>query len=175
MIRKRLIEICEALSLLDENEISVAIQILKATKSRGNFVWIAGNGGSAATAGHFANDLLKMCRIKAIAASDMIPVVTAYGNDHGWERMFANALKALINPGDVIVLISCSGNSRNILEVANEFQADHDIIVLTGEGSGELARKNSAACIRAMSNDITVQEDVHSIVCHEIVRSILNG
>lgn len=175
MLRKRLVEICEALSLLDENEISIAVQILKAAKSRGNPVWIAGNGGSAATAAHFANDLLKMCRVKAINVSGMTPVVTAYGNDHGWERMYANALKVLISPGDVVILISCSGNSQNILEVANEFQSEHDIIVLTGEGDGQLAKKNTAACIKVISDDITVVEDVHSIVCHEIARSVANG
>lgn len=175
MLRKRLVEICEALSLLDENEISIAVQILKAAKNRGNFVWIAGNGGSAATSAHFANDLLKMCHIKAIDVGGMTPTVTAFGNDHGWERMYANTIKALINPGDVIILISCSGNSKNILEVANEFQSNHDIIVLTGTGDGELARKNTSACIKVMSDDITVQEDVHSIVCHEIARSIANG
>lgn len=174
MIRKRLVNVCEALSLLDEGQISAAVQVLKKAKSRGNFVWIAGNGGSAATASHFANDLLKMCGIKASALPRMTPTVTAYGNDHGWERMYVNALKVLISPGDVIILISCSGNSRNILEVANEFQSEYDIIVLTGTGDGELARKNTAACIRAMSDDITVQEDVHSIVSHEIARSITN-
>lgn len=175
MIRKRLVEICETLSLLDENEISIAIQILKMAGRRGNFVWIVGNGGSAATSAHFANDLLKMCHVKAMDVGGMTPVVTAYGNDHGWERMYANTLKSLVSPGDVIVLISCSGNSRNILEVANEFRAENDVIALTGNGDGELAKKNTAACIKVMSDDITVQEDVHSIVCHEIARSIQDG
>lgn len=175
MIRKRLVEICETLSLLDENELSIAIQILKGARSRGNFVWIMGNGGSAATAAHFANDLLKMCHIKAVGVNEMTPTVTAYGNDHGWERMFANTLKPLVGPGDIIVLISCSGSSRNILAVADEFRATNDMIVLTGDGDGEIVKKAAAACILAMSGDITVQEDVHSIVCHEIVRSIVDG
>lgn len=174
MLRKRLIEICEALSLLDENQISAAVQVLKAARERSSFVWIAGNGGSAATSAHFANDLLKMCAIKAIDLCGMTPVVTAYGNDHGWERMYANALHVLISPGDVIVLISCSGNSRNVLDVANEFQTAHDIIILTGADGGKLARKNTSACIAVMSDDITIQEDVHSIVCHEIARNITN-
>lgn len=174
MIRKRLVEVCESLSMLDPVEIERAVNILREAKKRNSFVWIMGNGGSAATASHFANDLLKMCKVKAVDISGMTPVTLAFGNDHGWERMFANTVLALANPDDVLVVISCSGNSPNILSVVSAVDKYCYRIALTGP-DGKLSLMHNNACIRAMSDDITVQEDVHSIVCHEIAWSLKDG
>ena len=88
-------EVSEALSKLDQDQIKKAVDILRIAKDVDSFVWILGNGGSAATASHFANDLLKMAGIRAIAIPDMTPTVTAYGNDNGWENMFGTMLSGL--------------------------------------------------------------------------------
>ena len=71
--------------------------------------WVIGNGGSAATASHFANDLFKMGRLRAVPLADLTPLSTAYGNDHGWKSMYADPLKGLMGREDVLIAISCSG------------------------------------------------------------------
>lgn len=173
MIRKRLVDVCESLSLLDNAELDFAIRLLKDARERGSFVWIVGNGGSAATAAHFANDLLKMCHVRAVDVGGMTPVTLAFGNDHGWENMFANTLSALVSPDDVVVVISCSGNSPNILCAVDAVGFQCKLIALTGPDGG-LTKKNVDACIRVMANEITVQEDIHLVVCHEIAWSLRN-
>jgi D-sedoheptulose 7-phosphate isomerase len=170
---KRLGKICEALSLLNISELERAVQLLKEARARGSFVWIIGNGGSAATSAHFANDLLKMCHIRAVDVSGMTPTTLAFGNDHGWERMFANALLPLISPNDVLVAISCGGNSPNILAAVDAFGNHGKIIAITGP-DGKLSKKDVDACLSVRADDITVQEDVHLILCHEIAWMLTN-
>lgn len=172
-VSHRLMQICESLSLLDEDEIEKAVGILQGAKDRNNFVWIIGNGGSAATASHFANDLLKMRGVKAIDLGSMTPLTLACGNDLGWENMFSVPLKRLAVSGDVLISISCSGNSENILNAARSVNRECYRIAITGP-DGKLSEMENDACIRAMADEITVQEDVHSIVCHEISQRIRN-
>lgn len=168
-------QVCEALSLTNESKVERAIEILRLVAQAGGTVWLAGNGGSAATCNHFANDLVKMAKIKAVDMTHMVSTVMAYGNDHGWDRMFSNPFLALCGPWDAVVGISCSGNSPNVvnlLEAANCHK-----IGLTGPGDNKMARMISDpnVCILALSDEITVQEDVHSIICHSIVRSLAHG
>lgn len=173
-MKSRLSDLYEALSLLDGAQIASAIKMLKQAREHDSFVWIAGNGGSAATASHFANDLLKMCHIKAIDISGMTPITTAFGNDCGWEHMFSSTIQGLAKGDDVIVLITCSGNSKNILSVISSLE-NMNIIVMTGEGAGEISKYTFPVFINAMSDEITVQEDIHSIACHEISWRIAHG
>lgn len=164
-------EICEAFSLVDDGQILRAIEILTTIRAAGGTVWIAGNGGSAATASHFANDLTKMGRVKAICISDMTPTTLAYGNDDGWEFMFSNALEAHIGNKDAVVGISCSGNSPNIIAFLHMAKSRFKI-GLTGPGVSRMSQMYTDVLIRAMADDITAQEDVHSAVCHAIARSL---
>ena len=124
-----------ALLVLNVYEIEKAIRILKEVRDSGGFVWIVGNGGSAATASHFANDLEKMASVRAIAVPDMMSKVLAYGNDNGWERMFSDVIQRNIGVNDAVVLISCSGNSPNVVHVAKD-HAHNRMIVLTGNDEG---------------------------------------
>lgn len=173
-ITKHFSEVCESLSLVNDQDILRAVQIMRTVKAAGGTVWLAGNGGSAATASHFANDLTKMGKVKAIAISDMVPTTLAYGNDDGWPSMFSNTLEAHISAKDAVIGISCSGNSQNIVSflamAKNRFK-----IGLTGPGVNKLSQMNMDVVIRGMADDITVIEDVHSIVCHSIARSLRDG
>ena len=152
----------------------VAIKTLEEARERGSMVYLMGNGGSAATASHFANDLTKVCAIRAVAISDLMALVLAYGNDDGWQNMFAHALKVYRKPGDVLVVFSCSGYSGNVLEAAKMWYPDDDIIAFTGnDRESKLSTKvQLSALVTVDDPDIMVQESVHLAVCHAIVSSL---
>lgn len=162
-----------SLSRLDFDQIQKAIELLReAHKNRSN-VWIVGNGGSASTASHLASDLYKMCNIRALSVPDMVPTMLAYGNDTGWRNMFVGAFGKLYTPGDVLVAISCSGNSDNVVACAE--MVEKPIILLTGnDPKCKLAQMEPDAVVYVESDDITIQESCHSVVCHAIAR-ILSG
>lgn len=168
-----IMSVFDVLNMVDEAEAQKAIEILRNARNRGSNVWLAGNGGSASNASHFANDLVKICHIKAICLNELVSTTTAYGNDHGWERMYANAAQLLQKSLDVLVLFSCSGNSLNIVHLAREFGNVGDIILFTGLGDGKLPKEGPwSAMLKVMHDDIAVQESAHSVLCHAIVRSL---
>lgn len=162
------------LSLVDPKRIVEAVEILNGVRSTYRTVWIVGNGGSAATASHFANDLWKMAKIKAVAVPSLIPIVTAYGNDNGWDNMFADVLKHKFEPGDVLVAISCSGRSKNVVEAVKKvLEWQENVIAITGAGidSNVLAQLDVTK-ILVTDIDIKVQEDVHLAICHAIITAL---
>jgi D-sedoheptulose 7-phosphate isomerase len=136
--------------------------------------YIVGNGGSAATASHMMNDLNKFTciagqpRFRAVALTDNVPLMTAIGNDIDYADIFSEPLRNLVLPGDVVLAISGSGNSPNIvkaMETAKELGAV--TIGLCGSPGGRLAL---AADIRVVipSTRIGQQEDGHLILNHAI-------
>ena len=164
-------QVDEAMSLVDDTEIRRALEVIRSVKRGGGTVWLAGNGGSAATASHFANDLSKMAHVKAIALSDMTSTTLAHGNDEGWDRMFSNALLGQMRAGDAVVGISCSGNSENVVSFLGMIEREK-MIGLVGPGVSKISEMRPAALIRAMADEITVIEDVHLIICHAMTRSL---
>lgn len=96
--------------------------------SLADYVYIAGNGGSASTANHFANDLVKMCGIKAISLCSNEAVVMSYANDDGYENIFSEQLKVFMKRLDLLVTISGSGTSKNIIkaiETTNDLKGNY--------------------------------------------------
>src|SRR5437667_2418165 len=97
------------------------VAVLEETYRQGRRIFIMGNGGSAATASHFALDLAKNTimpgapRVKAISLTDHVPLITACSNDTAYEYVFAEQLANMIEPGDVVIGISTSGNSPNVV------------------------------------------------------------
>lgn len=89
-------------------------KIINAIK-KSEYVYIIGNGGSASTANHFANDLVKMAKIRAISLCANEAIVMAYANDDGYENVFVNQLKVFLTSKDLLITISGSGTSKNIL------------------------------------------------------------
>ena len=163
----------DAITWISSKDVKRAVDILQAAREAMARVWIVGNGGSAALASHFANDLLKMGGVDATALTDAMPTVSAFGNDTGWENMFFGPLELLFSPGDVLVAISCSGKSKNVLNAAARIAAMGGIlIVLTGNSEGNLLVRHTRSRVDVAlfvdSNDIRVQEDCHAIICHAI-------
>lgn len=106
---------------IDREEIGAFVATLLDARERGATIFFIGNGGSAATSSHFANDIAIGTNsydkpFRALALTDNNAIVTAVGNDFGYEEIFSRQLQVLANPGDVVVAISASGNSPNLLK-----------------------------------------------------------
>jgi D-sedoheptulose 7-phosphate isomerase len=167
-------EIVATASAIDLDCLETAATTLLACQARGRLVFSAGNGGSASTASHFACDLAKGTRsngpptFRVVALTDNLPVLTAWANDSGYDRVFAGQLESLARPGDVLVAISASGNSPNILAAAEAARAlGVSTIGLTGRRGGRLAQLVDLA-IRVPSDRIEVVEDAHLVIAHSL-------
>ncbi len=107
---------------IDLGALERATDLIRAARDSGNLVFIAGNGGSAATATHLANDFGKatktsgMPAIRPLSMSDNVSWLTALGNDEGYERVFVGQMENFAKPGDLLIVISASGNSRNLVQ-----------------------------------------------------------
>lgn len=173
-IPPHLAAVAEALQLLDQEAISKAVTFLHEIREQHGMVWIIGNGGSAATASHFANDLRKMCALPAVALPDLTATFTAYANDDGWSNSFVYPLHLFMKPLDCLVAISTSGRSMNVLDAAAQASSTHRLISLTGLPGprNTLAGYQARSVVYAKSPDIKVQEDIHMIVCHAIAAAL---
>jgi D-sedoheptulose 7-phosphate isomerase len=147
---------------------------LWAAYERDATIFVCGNGGSAATASHFACDLSKWTihgrarRVRALALTDNIPLLTAWSNDQGYADVFVEQLRALYRPGDVLFAISGSGKSPNVLRAVQWAALEGATTVgITGFDGGQLAR--SAEIVLSVDSSSMPQiEDVHSMVCHAL-------
>ncbi|MBC8503620.1 MAG: SIS domain-containing protein [Anaerolineales bacterium] len=163
---------------ISRDDIWSVIQELMEAWRKQKQVFLLGNGGSSATASHMANDLNKLTivegkpRFKAVSLSDNTPLVTAWANDTDYEKIFVEQMLNFLQAGDVVIGISCSGNSRNVLrafEVAKAYGAV--TIAFTGDSGGQL--KNLAdRCILIPSSHIGHQEDGHMILDHVIANTL---
>lgn len=168
MIPDYLARSAEAIRLLDVGEIANAITILREVKDCGGTVWVVGNGGSAATAEHFAGDLVKVGGVRSVAVPSLSPAVIAYGNDEGWEKMYAAPLEKMKKNYDALVAISCSGDSPNVVCAARLFHHNMLIILTGSRYDSLLAGMDADSKIFVRDPDIRVQEDAHLAICHSI-------
>jgi len=167
-------ELVRALETIDLEKVGRAIEMLARARDEGRRIFICGNGGSASTASHFATDLVKgasfgrKTRFRVMALTDSLPTITAYSNDVGYECVFAEQMKNFAEPEDVVVAISSSGNSPNVLcalEYANSIGCR--TIALTGRDGGKLAPL--AQLNIQVSHPHTGRiEDLHMVIMHMI-------
>ena len=149
------------------------IQKIIDTIANAETIYIMGNGGSAAMALHFALDLHKAAGKNAICLNGNMPLVSAYANDDGYESIFSSQL-GRISRLDVVIGISCSGNSLNVIRAirhAKEFRAM--TIGFTGDNGGKLAEEADLV-VKVPYSDIRIQEDAHMVLCHAITASFLD-
>ena len=163
------------------------LSLLEETYRNGHRIFIMGNGGSAATASHFALDLAKNTimpgapRLKAISLTDHVPLITAWSNDTAYEHIFEEQLANMIEPGDLVIGISTSGNSPNVINALNLAKKSRAATVgLLGAEGGRI--KNIVdSYVLAPGQNIEQEEDAHMILTHiitrhmrEVVRSYAN-
>ena len=145
----------------------------------GRTVYLFGNGGSAALASHLACDLGKgtaYCnggkRFRVLSLTDNLPTLTAWANDASYEDVFSEQLRNFVQPGDVALAISGSGNSKNVLNalrVARE--AGASAVGITGFQGGEM-KSLCDICVVVPSNNMQIIEDVHLAIAHSIFRIV---
>jgi len=160
------------------NSLLKAIEMIRKAREEDRTVFIMGNGGSAATSSHFVSDLAKGTivdgekRFRAIALTDNIPLITAWSNDSDYSDIFAEQLKNLLRPGDVVIGISGSGNSKNVLKAVDYASKNGaKTIGFVGYDGGEL--KNMVdVCILADIHYMQKAEDVHMLLEHMLTSAI---
>jgi len=167
--------LAEILGKLDYEQIGKMIETVLDARERGAQIFFIGNGGSAATASHFANDISIGTRVsdkpfKAISLTDNVAVITAIGNDDGYEYIFTKQLQNFAKAGDVLVAISASGNSPNIIHTVNYARKEGlKVIGLTGFDGGKLRELSDIRIhVQTRKGEYGPVEDVHMFVDHLI-------
>jgi D-sedoheptulose 7-phosphate isomerase len=167
-------ELMKAIGMIDLDRVEQAIEWFGQSRDQDRQIFVCGNGGSASTASHFAADMVKGAsyqrdrRFRMMALSDSLPTLTAYSNDVSYEVVFEEQLKNFARPGDLVLAISGSGNSPNVVravEYANSIGCR--TIALTGRDGGRLGPLAELQ-IRVPVPHMGRIEDAHMIVCHMI-------
>jgi D-sedoheptulose 7-phosphate isomerase len=156
-------------------EVGRFVETLLKARARGSTIFFIGNGGSAATASHFANDLSIGTHsydkpFRALSLTDNVPIVTAVGNDFGFEEIFVRQLRVLGKRGDVLVGISASGNSPNLLK-AFEYAdtAGIETVAITAFDGGKMKRMAGQGIhVPTGPKEYGPAEDAHMVLDHLI-------
>ena len=179
-MKKYLDEIIDSLHKMqaDAETFDKIADILLEARKKGSTVFITGNGGSASTASHFTSDLAKgtivenEARFRVIALTDNIPLMTAWGNDSSYDDIFVEQLKNLMRPGDVVIGISGSGNSPNVLKAVGWARENGAVTIgLSGFKGGKLATAAEVAYVIPLHYMQQI-EDLHLLIEHMITSAI---
>jgi D-sedoheptulose 7-phosphate isomerase len=178
VIGRYISELKTTLDLLAADEIDAVISLLHVTRIAKHTVFIMGNGGSASTASHFMCDLAKNTQrpdyphFRVVALTDNMASFSAYANDEGYDQVFARQLELLIRPNDVVIGISASGNSPNVLNaIALANRAGAVTVGFTGFDGGKL-RPLVHHPIHVPSDCIEHVEDIHLMLEHLICTAL---
>ena len=171
----------EALDQIDIGRVEQAIEWFREARDASKNIFVCGNGGSSSTASHFTCDMVKGAsynrdsRFRITALADSLATLTAYSNDVHYDAVFVEQLKNFAQSGDLVMCISGSGNSPNVLramEYANSIGCK--TIALTGRDGGKLgpmAQLNIHVGVPHMGRI----EDAHMVVCHMIAYRFMEG
>jgi D-sedoheptulose 7-phosphate isomerase len=164
----------QTIQTIDAVKVEQAIEWMRHARDQGNAIFVAGNGGSAATASHFVCDMLKGAslgkpsRFRIQALHDSMPTLTAYANDLHYQDAAVEQLRNFASAGDIYMAISGSGNSANVIramEYANQLGCR--TIALTGRDGGKLGAM-AELNIQVPEQHMGRIEDAHHIICHMI-------
>jgi D-sedoheptulose 7-phosphate isomerase len=186
-IKNYLTELKSTATHVSQEDINLALTLLYTAWKDDKQVFIAGNGGSASTATHFTCDLAKFTavdgkkRFRAVCLNDNIPLISALTNDLGWDSIYSEQLRNLMNPGDVLVVISVHGGSgadkagiwsQNLLKAAKYAQDNGGkVIGLAGFDGGAL-KQIADECIVAPVNSTPQVEGFHAVLTHMLCAAL---
>src|SRR6202011_6029929 len=174
-------DLLDTINSIDTSLVEQAIQWFDQARAGGRHIFVCGNGGSASTASHFACDIVKGAsynrgqRFRIMALTDQIATLTAYANDVSYDCVFVEQLRNFAQPGDLVMCISGSGNSPNVIramEYANSIGCK--TLALTGRDGGKLgplAQLNIQVAVPHMGRI----EDAHMVVCHMIAYHFMDN
>src|SRR6516162_10864947 len=170
--------LCTALLSIDWRQLNLAIEEIERVRKRRARLWVAGNGGSAAIADHLLCDWVKgtftpsQTPIHVHSLVSDTALLTACANDFGYDASFSRQIEMQAQPGDVLICISSSGNSANILAALRKASSmGLKTIALTGFDGGESARLADIS-LHVAANNYGVVEDCHQILMHNIAQYI---
>ncbi|HVE13986.1 MAG TPA: SIS domain-containing protein [Elusimicrobiota bacterium] len=173
--------VAKLLAAIDEDAVAAVIDAFLKARERGARILFIGNGGSAATSSHFANDIGIGTRsagkpFKALSLTDNNAVMTAIANDDGYEQVFVQQLKLHLSKGDVVVAISASGNSPNLLRAIEHAKEQGAVTVsLTGFDGGKLkAATDLNVHVATTKGEYGPVEDLHMVFDHLIGAYLMN-
>jgi len=165
-------DLWNALNGFDAKDLKEITEILLRANSSGKTVFFCGQGGSAATASHMSNDLSKIAgtgglrRFRAIALTDNVSQLTAWINDIGYEQCFVEALKCLLQEGDVLIALSGSGNSMSVVNAVKYVNEHRGVTIgMTGLPGGKLAQISQKTVLIKTDNMQRI-EDCHLAFAH---------
>jgi len=169
----------DTLNRLDLAAVDAMVECFADAHARGATIFTMGNGGSGASASHAAGDFLKGAsygldqRFKMVCLNDNLPSMMAIANDIGWEDIFVEPLKNFIQPGDVVIGISGSGNSKNVLKAVDYAKSKGATVIgMTGFKGGQL-REAADISIHSDAMDMEVAEDVHMAVFNMVKKVMM--
>jgi len=169
----------DTLNRLDMAAVDAMVECFADAHARGATIFTMGNGGSGASASHAAGDFLKGAsygldqRFKMVCLNDNLPSMMAIANDIGWEDIFVEPLKNFIQPGDVLIGISGSGNSKNVLKAVDYAKSKGATVIgMTGFKGGQL-REAADISIHSDAMDMEVAEDVHMAVFNMVKKVMM--
>jgi len=175
--REYLDRVRDEIASLDPGAVENVSDVIERAYEAGRFVFIIGNGGSGANASHLCEDLAKCTlvdfesqkRLKVLSLTDNTAGIMAWANDEGYERIFLEQLKNLASPGDVLIAISGSGNSPNILRAVEWANAQGlETVGFTGFGGGKL-REIGRHNLHVGIDDMGIVESLHQVVFHWLI------
>lgn len=173
-------QVSDVLTKINPSELDAVANAITECYNREGMIYIFGNGGSSATASHVAGDYLKAItfgmdkRLKIICLSDNTPGLMAIANDISYDDIFVEQLKTFIKPGDLVIGISGSGNSENVLK-ALRLAKDRKVetIALVGFSGGK-AKSMVDVCVHVPVNDMEMTEDLHLLCFHAIKQHLIS-
>ena len=171
----------ELLSNIDPVAVSDVVNCFLKARAEKKVIYFAGNGGSASTASHFSQDLGEVGRkannhgFKTLSLTDNISLLSAIGNDYGFDKIFTTQLVELFNPGDVLVAISASGNSPNVVNAVDFAKnAGGKTVGLVGFDGGKMKDKcDYVIHVKTGKGEYGPVEDVHMVMDHLITSYLI--
>lgn len=168
----------KSIDSLDQDILFKIIQKIMDTKRKNGFIYLMGNGGSAATPSHSAGDWTKELGIKTISLTDNVAAVTAFGNDTSFDNIFKGQLEVFCGDNDLVIGYSGSGNSANVINgILFAKEKGLTTIGITGNyknGHGGILSKISDIVLIVNSNSMERIEDMHLIINHIIKEYLKN-
>jgi D-sedoheptulose 7-phosphate isomerase len=166
---------------LDYASFQAGIELIRSKFDSGKKIFTCGNGGSASTASHYITDWNKMINLatgrkfRGVSLCDNIGAITAFANDLSYDQIFSGQLKAIMDEGDLVIAISGSGNSPNVLQAVEYANANGaDTLAVVGYDGGKLlpmARQH----ILVPSFDMQICEDIHLMFGHMVMKTLCNN
>ena len=163
-------DIINSISKMPNDKVYQAAEIINEAIENKNYIFLIGNGGSAATPSHSAGDFSKELGAKTFCLTDNVAAITAWSNDESYDSIFVNQLKVYLNPGDIIIAYSGSGNSPNVIN-ALKYANGKGIttIGITGnyknKGEGKIG-KYTNLCISFETESMEIIEDLELVFNH---------